>query len=128
MARSSSRQRTVCGSCELPFYAEKGACPYCGDVASLDEPEPDGTGFVFGTAESAGDSRTTCPDCGLPYDDTDGCPYCAYASDGDASSSGAATAGEGTGVTEYVSGEGSSVQGREGDAGLVRRLKRALGF
>ena len=28
-SQSAGRRRTVCETCELPFYADVGSCPYC---------------------------------------------------------------------------------------------------
>lgn len=145
MTRSASRKRIACDSCELPFYVEKGTCPYCDDAAAFDEPDPaDESEFIFDAPESAGDSRTTCPDCGLPHDgDADGCPYCASSSGGgDVSSEENVTEGkatqatedeptratedEATRATESVSKEPATGDSRGG--GLVGRLRRALGL
>ena len=124
MARSAGRERTVCETCDLPYYADAGACPYCG---------ADESGFVFGTAEPAGRARTTCPACGLPhYEDADGCPYCAYAgseSETDDPATVERVEPEPEPEREPEPGPGTGAA-RDADAGggLVARLKRALGF
>lgn len=115
MARSAGRERTVCETCDLPYYADAEECPYCGTEES---------GFVFGTAVSTGRSRTTCPDCGLPhYEEADGCPYCAAAES-------ESEAGE-SATTETVEPESEPAGTQrtvDDGGGLFSRLKRALGF
>ena len=116
MARSAGRERTVCESCELPYYADEEECPYCGT---------DQSGFVFGTAEGTDRSRTTCPDCGLPHYDGEGCPYCAYAGSG--SEPATATAAEPVEPESEPRPE-STTDPANDEPGFFGRLKRALGF
>ena len=48
MANSTAeRSRTVCQSCELPYYAARSACPYC-TTAGWSETGGSGTGNVHG--------------------------------------------------------------------------------
>ena len=48
MANSTAeRSRTVCQSCDLPYYASEGKCPYCA-TASGSETGGSGTGDVHG--------------------------------------------------------------------------------
>ncbi|MFT4883009.1 MAG: hypothetical protein ACI8U4_000507 [Natronomonas sp.] len=51
---TASRERIVCGHCDLPYYSDKSGCPYCEEA-----------GLVRGTADeptagsTAGTSRDT---------------------------------------------------------------------
>jgi len=119
MANSQAeRRRTACEGCGLPFYAEKGECPYCA-WADPAEPASEESGFVFGT-HSVDDRRTECPKCGLPhYEDADRCPYCEYAeATGDGESS------EET-PRERPTDDAAAT---ESSPGLFGRLKAALGL
>lgn len=57
MARSAGREREriVCETCELPYYADEDACPYCGGTAGAEtapEREADADDeFVYGSED-----------------------------------------------------------------------------
>ena len=115
-SQSAGRRRTVCETCELPFYADAGACPYCGTEESS---AADDGGFVFEASETSERTRTTCQSCGLPhYDDLEACPYCERA---------------GRTVVEADSpdspdGPTEAAPGADELSGLFGRIKRTLGF
>jgi hypothetical protein len=69
MARSAAqaRERTVCETCELPYYADGEGCPYCArttgvEAVTSEEPDED-SGFVFGSPD-AGETTETGGDDG----------------------------------------------------------------
>lgn len=112
------RRRTTCGTCGLPYYADKGSCPYCAATGDGDEPV-EASGFVFGNGDD-GTDRTTCSECGLPhYADVEECPYCAYAGE---------TADES--ATEEIPRQRPTEDRAttERPSGIFGRLKAALGF
>lgn len=115
-SRSAGRRRTVCETCELPFYADSGTCPYCGTEESAADTDADAGGFVFEVSETTQRTRTTCPACGLPhYDDVEACPYCERAG--------------GTSVeADSPDGPTESEPSADEPSGLFGRIKRALGF
>lgn len=56
MGRPAVRERTVCESCELPYYADGEGCPYCEGSVATDVRDPkrnrdDEPGFVFESTE-----------------------------------------------------------------------------
>lgn len=58
MARPVGRERTVCESCELPYYADGEGCPYCGGAVAAGDQDAgregdEESGIVFGSAENA---------------------------------------------------------------------------
>ncbi|MFW5963537.1 MAG: hypothetical protein ACOCQM_01635 [Natronomonas sp.] len=112
--RSATRRRTVCEACGLPFYADAGACPYCGTEES--SADGDDGGFVFEASETTERTRTTCRACGLPhYDDLEACPYCERA-------------GRTVVETDSPDGPTESAPGADERSGLFGRIKRTLGF
>jgi len=124
MARPASRERTTCGSCELPFYAERGECPYC--AGQGDGSDEDG-GFVFGSGGSSGRPRVECPECRLShYEDAEACPYCTYAGASDETAYPEHDE-ESAEAVETVEPPQAESAGDDG-GGLFGRLKRALGF
>lgn len=48
-----TRDRITCETCGLPFYADRGACPYCTSTTEGPAFEADDTGFVFDNAATS---------------------------------------------------------------------------
>ncbi|WP_178915080.1 hypothetical protein [Natronomonas gomsonensis] len=118
-SHSAGRRRTVCETCNLPFYADSGACPYCDTDGSTADADADAGGFVFEAPETTERTRTTCQACGLPhYDDLEACPYCERAG--------------GTAVEadspDSPDGPTESAPSADERSGLFGRIKRTLGF